>query len=148
MWPKIIFTKSGTSFTVVFNYEKTVFPYSDLLRKTVKFRSQKMQFLYLDAQKELDAHLFTIGSPNEYYNWAKYERVTLTHIWVLCHWKFSWTLYFTKEPIVFRRHCINPVFFIEFPPDQNVEKFEMVGSYPKPLKSSYAMGWNYLDLNF
>ena len=48
--------------------KKTVFPYSDLLRKTVKFRSQKMQFLYLDAQKELDAHLFTIGSPNEYYN--------------------------------------------------------------------------------
>ena len=30
--------------------------------------AKKTQFRYLDAQKELDAHLFTIDSPNEYYN--------------------------------------------------------------------------------
>ena len=72
--------------------------------------AKKKQFRYLNAQKELDAHLFTIDSPDEYYNWAEYERLTPTHVWVVWNWIFLGILHFTKESIVYWYHCPNTVF--------------------------------------
>ena len=48
-----------------------------------EFEFIKIQFRDLGAQKELDAHLFTIDSPDEYYDWAEYERLTPTYVEVL-----------------------------------------------------------------
>ena len=101
-----------TKFQFSFDHKSIVFPYGDLQRKFDEFVCKKKQFRYLNAQKELDAHLFTIDSPDEYYNWAEYERLTPTHVWVVWNWKFLRILHFTKEPIVFWCHCPNTVFFI------------------------------------
>ena len=57
-----------TKFQFSFDHKSIVFPYSDLQRKFDEFGCKKTQFRYLNAQKELDAHLFTIDSPDEYYN--------------------------------------------------------------------------------
>ena len=59
----------------------------------------KIQFLDLDIEEELDAHLFRIRSTHEYYNLTQYELQTPTHLDASISFLISVIFIFPNKPI-------------------------------------------------
>ena len=121
---------------------------SNLHRDSLNIWDKKMQFLYLDIEDELDAHLFRIRSTHEYYNLAQYELQTPTHLGASSSF-LIWTIsVFPNKPIEKLYWLKIHVFFTKFTELFWAKKYENFQFHPKQNNLSNILSPKYLDFNF